>query len=94
MTAAAAPPTKPPNAWGDNRLVAALKLLALLPTTPGATLADLTADLEVSRSKLFRLMRALRKADIDVESVFSPRGVKLYYLPKQRRMLIDRILGQ
>lgn len=82
--------------WGDTRLALTLRLLSILPSTAGAglTLAEMERELSAGRSKLFRLMRALRLADLDVESCFSPSGVKVYYLPKQRQSLINRILRQ
>lgn len=80
--------------WSNNRLVLALRLMALLPTNPGngILLEELTKELKLSRSRLFRLMRALREADLDIESVFSAQGQKVYYIPRQRQTLINRIL--
>lgn len=80
--------------WGDSRLALTLRMLAIMPTAPaqGLTLAEMEGELDVSRSKLFRLIRAFRKADLDVESCFAPSGVKVYYLPKQRQSLIDKII--
>lgn len=78
--------------WVDNRLVLALRLLTFLPTSPGMTFEEMQEELSVNRWKLFRLMKAIRLSDIDIESQFSPEGKRLYYLPKQRQSLINRIL--
>jgi biotin operon repressor len=80
--------------WSDNRLILAFRLMAILPSNPanGISLEELEKELEIGRAKLFRLMRALRKADIDIESMFSTQGSKLYHLPRQRQTLIKRIL--
>lgn len=82
------------NTWGDSRLALTLRMLAIMPTTPsaGLTLSEMESELSVGRSKLFRLMKAFRRADLDVESCYAPSGVKVYYLPKQRQSLIDKIL--
>ena len=82
------------NTWGDSRLALTLRMLAIMPTTPsaGLTLSEMESELSVGRSKLFRLMKAFRRADLDVESCFAPSGVKVYYLPKQRQSLIDKII--
>ncbi len=80
--------------WSDNRLVLAFRLMAILPSNPanGIPLEEIEKELDIGRAKTFRLMRALRKADLDIESVFSPQGFKTYYLPRQRQTLIRRIL--
>lgn len=87
-------PVKREAEWSDSRLVLALRLMAILPSNAagGLTLDDLEKELEIGRAKLFRLMRALRKADFDIESEFSPQGLKRYHLPRQRQTLIKRIL--
>ncbi len=82
------------STWGDSRLALMLRLMAILPTTAsaGLTFAEIMHELSASKSTLFRLMRALRLAELEVESCFSPSGVKVYHLPKQRQALIGKLL--
>lgn len=88
------PVSKTDPDWSDNRLVLFCQLMALLPTSPtsGVTFEEIKKELGVGKDRLFRLFRAMRKADLDVESVFSAQGSKVYYFPRQRQSLINRIL--
>lgn len=84
------------TAWGpnqfENRIVATLRLLALLPTAPGVTLAEMRSELNISQWALRRLLRALRVAGFSIGYEWLPQGVRGYYLPRQQQALIDKLL--
>ena len=85
---------KPRGGIHQDSITVALRMMVILPTAPGLAREQVMDELEISEARFYRILRAMENAEIVVESAFSSEGKKLYYLPRQRQSLINRLMGQ
>lgn len=78
--------------WPSDRLTLALRLLVALPLHPTAPMEDTVCELGCARSTFYRLVADLRHAGFGIEKSYLPNGKASYFMTKNDRALLDRIL--
>ena len=57
-------------------------------------MTDIASELHMPQATFYRIINAIRQADIGIEGEFLPEGKKGLYLPRQKQTLLDRILRE
>lgn len=88
-------PKKRPNGGRHktvDRAILTLQLLAILPSHPVMSMAELQCELSIDARKMRRMLSDLRDLGVQVEHEIMRDGQHTYYLGPQSKPLVDRIL--